>query len=76
MIKITQESSLKCKEIECNRIDDDDDEYDKIIVYISNQVIIKMRNDDEMDDKKVNWKWKRKRKFKQLWTGILQKYLV
>ena len=58
---------MECKEIECNIIDDDDDEYDNTIVCISNQVLIRMRNNDGMNDKRINWKWKRKRKWKQKW---------
>ena len=67
MTELTQESSLECEEIECNLIDDDDDEYDNNIVCILNQVIIRMRNNDGMDDKKLSWKWKQKRKWKQQW---------
>ena len=58
MTEITQESSLEYKEIEYNLIDDDDDniddEYDNNIVCTLNQVIIRMRNNDRMDDKKPN----------------------
>jgi len=67
MTELTQESSLECEEIECNLIDDDDDEYDKNIVCIPNQVIIRMRNNDGMDEEKLIWKWKRKQKWKQKW---------
>ena len=54
MTEFTQESPLKWEEIECNLIDDNDDEYDNNIVCISNKVIIRMRNNDGVDEEKLN----------------------
>ena len=73
MIKLTQESSLECKEIECNLIEDDDDEYYNNIVRKSNQVIVRIRINDGMNDEKLNWKWKRTRKWKWKWKKKWQK---
>ena len=56
--KITQESSLDNKELECTQIDDKDDKYDNNIVLIPTQVIFRM------SDRKLNLKWKSKRKQK------------
>ena len=55
--QITQRSSLESKEIQCNLIDDEDDEYDNKIVLISNKVITRMSNNDEKMTK--NWIWSR-----------------
>ena len=51
MTKSTQGSSLASKEIECNLIDDKDDEYNNNIVCISNKLIIRMSNNDGMNGK-------------------------
>merc|ERR1712238_465703 len=56
MTKLTQKSSLECKELECNLIDEEDDKYDGNIVIIPTQVLFRM---------KPNVKWKSKRKRKQ-----------
>ena len=64
MTKITKHSSLENKEIEYNQIDDWDDEYDNHIIFISNQVIIRMSGNDVMNVKILNYKWKRKWKKK------------
>ena len=47
MTKITEESSLEIKEIECNLINDDDHEYDNNIVCILNLVINRMSDNDD-----------------------------
>mmetsp|Transcript_5755 Transcript_5755/g.6195 ORF Transcript_5755/g.6195 Transcript_5755/m.6195 type:complete len:134 (+) Transcript_5755:232-633(+) len=67
MTKTTQEYSLVSKGIECNLIDDEDDEYANNIVCILNKVIIRMSNNDEMNGKKLNLKQKGKQKWKQQW---------
>jgi len=56
MTKLTQESSLECKEIECNLIDEEDDKYDSNIVIIPTQVLFRMQQN-------LNWKSKRKPKW-------------
>ena len=58
MTKLTQESSLEYKEIECNLIDDGDDKYDNNIVIIPTQVLFKMKQN-------LNWKSKRKPKWQK-----------
>merc|ERR1712238_33189 len=56
MTKLTQESSLECKEIECNLIDEEDDKYDSNIVIIPTQELFRMQQN-------LNWKSKRKPKW-------------
>jgi len=58
MTKLTQESSLECKELECNLIDEEDDKYDSNIVIIPTQVLFRMKQN-------LNWKSKRKQKWKK-----------
>ena len=58
MTKFTQESSLGTKEIKCNLINDEDDEYDNNNICISNQVIIRMSDNDGMNGEKLNLKRK------------------
>ena len=53
MTKVTQESLLEYKEIECNLIDDENDKHDNNIVIISTQVLFRMKHD-------LKWKSKRK----------------
>ena len=60
MPELTQESSLESKEIECNLLDDGDIEYDNNIMFISNHVIKRMSNNDELNDKKLNLKRKQR----------------
>ena len=63
MTKITQESSLECKEIECNLIDDENGKYNNHIIIIPTQVLFRMKHD-------LNWKSKRKQKWQK------EKYIV
>ena len=55
MTKLTQESSLDNKELECPLIDDEDDKYNNNSVIIPTKVLIRI---------KLNVKWKSKRKQK------------
>merc|ERR1712238_335458 len=56
--EITQESSLECEEIECNLIDDEDDQNEHNIVIIPTQVLYKMKQN-------LNWKSKWKQKWQK-----------
>ena len=58
MTKLTQESSLECKESEYNRIDNEDDKYDNNIVIIPTQVLFSMKQN-------LNWKCKQKQKWQK-----------
>ena len=51
MTKFTQECSLGSKEFGFNLIDDKEDKYDNDIILIPIQVIIRMSNKVEMNDK-------------------------
>ena len=56
--EITQESSLECEEIECNLIDDEDDQNEHNIVIIPTQVLYKMKHN-------LNWKSKQNKKWQK-----------
>jgi len=56
--EITQESSLECEEIECNLIEDEDDQNEHNIVIIPTQVLYKMKQN-------LNWKSKWKQKWQK-----------
>ena len=58
MTEPTQESSLECKELECNLIDEEDDKHDSNIVIIPTQVLFRMKQN-------LNWKSKRKPKWQK-----------
>ena len=58
MTEPTQESSLECKELECNLIDEEDDKYDSNIVIIPTQILFRMKQN-------LNWKSKRKPKWQK-----------
>ena len=56
--KITQESSLGDKELECNLIDDEDNKYDNNVVIIQTQVILRIKRN-------LKWRCKRKQKWQK-----------
>ena len=67
--KLTQESSLECKELGCNLIDKEDDKYDSNIVIIPTQVLFRMKqNSNRKSKRKPKWqkeKYSRKVKMKK-----------
>ena len=56
--EIAQESTLECKEIECNLIHDEDDKYDNNIVIIPAQILFRMKQN-------LNWNCKQKQKWQK-----------